>query len=26
VEPANAEHLLKRGISGAGVVLYPDKT
>ena len=25
VEPANAEHLLKRGISGAGVVLYPDK-
>jgi len=26
VEPANAEHLLKRGISDAGVVLYPDKT
>ena len=26
VEPANAEHLLKRGVSGAGVVLYPDKT
>ena len=25
VEPANAEHLLKRGISDAGVVLYPDK-
>ncbi len=25
VEPANAEHLLKRGISGAGVVLYTDK-
>ena len=26
VEPANTEHLLKRGISDAGVVLYPDKT
>jgi len=26
VEPANAEHLLKRGISDAGVVLYPDQT
>jgi len=26
VEPANAEHLLKRGISDGGVVLYPDKT
>ncbi|MFT6059544.1 MAG: cation diffusion facilitator family transporter [Lentimonas sp.] len=25
VEPANPEHLLKRGISGAGVVLYTDK-
>lgn len=24
VEPANADHLLKRGISDAGVVLYPD--
>jgi len=26
VEPANTEHLFKRGISDAGVVLYPDKT
>jgi cation diffusion facilitator family transporter len=26
VEPANAAHLLQRGVSDAGVVLYPDQT